>query len=204
MRVRHYLKKLVASHPELDRFERERLLAVVEAFDIIADSLRGGWECSFSEEIAALRRAVESGVVVWSIVPLPPPVSNWSIFSGKTDDHRRGCGSVAAWLEANGRRWTHVDLNYGGGRADVMTTDQTLVVEVGGTRAHKVINCLENDTQMLLVPYITCGVFGVLLTPHLKENGVETLMPGLRERKIAAVEARALRRTPHVPEDDES
>jgi len=136
-----------------------------------------------------------------TVVQLPEPIPKWQRFTGH-EKHQRSCGSVAAWIESGGREWdkstgTGEVYSKAGYRADLQTVDGKLTVEVGMTEVNRVMHCLELGVEVLLVPHVTLGLFGLLLTPSPDRQ----LFVKLREEEREAILRACLsRRTPYVPE----
>ena len=188
------VRRIVENHPELPDYESYEMLTHT-MFGLVHDAFDDPRYWNPEEDILELLRAMEEGTVEVKIVELPPPLEGRFGFEG-TPIHYRYCAAAAAWLEAQHRAWTDTDLWNAGGRADIMTLDKKLAVEAGNTNINKVIDCLEGGVEVLMVPYMTNHLFGILLTPHLREKNVETLLPARLE---ALKKTATLNRTPFPP-----
>jgi len=165
-------------------------LSVVEAVESALHDLRYD---NPRRDRAALRAALRDGVVRATRVALPEQgiddAGNYGTFG--RGEHRAICAQAAAWLNATGRAWRA----YGsacrcpGGVADIRTVDGKLVVEVGHTKARKILTCLDAGIEVLMIPYDTLGRYGVLLTPevgheHLLDDRRREADAVMRERKL--------------------
>ena len=196
-------KEIIDAHPKLPGYDRDAILSLT-TFGLIYDAFEDPRYSNPPEYVNVLIDGLESGTVETELVPLPdPPPFNeplrWEIFSGQTH-HQRVCSSVALWLDGQGRTWRHNQSGCScpGGIADLRSSDGRLVVEVGNTNVCKIIDCLESGLQVLMVPYVTCGLFGILLTPHLEKGHVDTLIEFRRQQLI---EAATKIHTPYVPDE---
>jgi len=142
---------------------------------------------------AALRAALRNGVVRTARVALPErgvdAAGNYGTFG--RGEHQAMCAQAAAWLDAAGRAWrAHgIACRCPGGIADIRTVDGKLTVEVGHTKARKILACLDAGFEVLMVPYDTHGRYGVLLTP---EAGHEHLLDDRRRETDAVTRERDL------------
>jgi len=150
--------------------------------EVVDDALHDYRYSNSETNRIALLKALHAGQVVqMSRVDLPGPRDDLRRFSGR-GEHQELCSAVAVWLESIGRAWTadHRRLECPDGIADLRTLDGRLTVEVGHTSAQKILACLDAGLEVLMVPYITAGRFGVLLTP---QEGHEHLLD--EDRRIA-------------------
>jgi len=140
-------------------------------WNIVDDAFHDRRYDNSEDEVGALRLSVERGEVVLRRIDLPREEDcasedphHHARFSGG-EEHRRICSVAARWLTSRGREWSCLQwhLDCPGGKADIVTLDGELTVEVGHTRADKIVKCLVRGLEVLMVPYITMGRFGVLL-----------------------------------------
>lgn len=113
-------------------------------------------ECN-SKQMELLQQVLNENAAQVACVELPAVPYDlwlWQRFSGSAG-HQGLCARTAAWLTAQGYAWSAYprDLGYGGGWADVATTDQRIMVECGYTQARKVLRGLAAGHQVLVAPY---------------------------------------------------
>ncbi len=104
------------------------------------------------------------GVTVTRIGLPVPPTRLVTRFREGSDEHRRLCASAAAWLEAQGLKWTLADRRYAGGLADLAVPKERLYVEAGDTDLAKIEAALGVGERVLLAPFGFDGVVGFMLS----------------------------------------
>jgi hypothetical protein len=194
------IREILDLHPEVQGEERAQILCRDE-IGILGCCFHGPYDNNPKKYREALFETIRSGEVRMTIIQLPEPIPRWQRFTGH-EKHQRSCGSVAAWIESIGREWdkstgTGEVYSKAGSRADLQTVDGKLTVEVGLTKVDGVMQCLELGVEVLLVPHVTLGLFGLLLTPLPDKR----LFVQLREEEREAILRACLsRHTPYVSE----
>lgn len=171
--------------------ESRRLVDALDLVEVVGNALEDARYDNDYDDCRALAVALRGGQVVQARrVEFTAAFAEPGRFSGR-DEHRHLCSCAAAWLDAAGRKWVSdcTGLRCPDGIADIRTVDGRLAVEVGHTRAHKVLACLDAGLEVLLVPYITGGRFGILLSPL---PGHEHLLDKERADKAAVAQERGL------------
>jgi hypothetical protein len=196
------VKEILDLHPEIQGEDRRRILWRDE-LSILGCCFHGPYHRNPKKYRDALSQTIRTGDVKLTVVALPEPIPRWRRFTGH-ERHQRSCGSVAAWMESVGRKWdmssgTGETYSAAGCRADLQSVDGNLTVEVGLTGVDRVMHCLEMGVEVLLVPHVTLGLFGLLLTPLPGKKLFIQLRDEERERIRRACLSR---HTPFVPETD--
>jgi hypothetical protein len=126
-------------------------------------------------------------------------------FSGQFE-HQLLCAAVAKYLDGLGREWTILrkHLRCPGGIADIITTDGRLVVEAGCTRAKKVVSCLADGRQVMLVPFDGDGEMAFLLTPKGSYKSILAARSRVAEEVADKLDRMVNEMLAKIPEGEES
>lgn len=130
----------------IDRVMMEKVFALGHSF--------GEWR---RQNIDDLHRRLVEGTV--TVAKFRLPAGDWSTrylseFSGGSE-HRGLCADAGLLLDSLGVPWSAKprDLDYEGGRADLVAIGRRLAVECGYTQASKVLAAVTRGVQVLVVPY---------------------------------------------------